>query len=97
MCDIHASRKKMSDRVLMEIRKQFFSKQRKHGGLLSWGELTKMLRETELKLCNDSMNRLYQVPLYQAHDKLQNLISKFALLYRRSAVFREMIFTIFTV
>ena len=63
MGDIVASRKKMSDRVLMEIRKQFFRKQRSHGGLLSWGELTKMLRETELQLCNDSMNRLYQVPL----------------------------------
>ena len=50
-------RKKMSDRVLSEVHKQFLCGQRRKDiGMLSWGEFTKMLRTLDLKvwvLCSD--------------------------------------------
>ena len=65
------SQKKISDRVLSECRKQFWSTQQKLGGMLSWGEISKLLRETELHLSNGCMNQLYQICDKQKHGCIQ--------------------------
>ena len=61
------SRKKLSDRILTQCRRQFWNKHQRLNGMLSWGEITKMMRATEMHLSNICMNRLYQISDKQKH------------------------------
>ena len=56
------SRKKLSDRVLVSCHKLFWNSERKgKKGMLSWGEITKMLSNFDLHLSNGCLNSLYRI------------------------------------
>ena len=63
--------KKMSDRVLSECRKHFWKKYQNSNGMLSWGDVSKLLRATEMRLNNQCMNQLYQICDEQKHGCIQ--------------------------